>query len=164
MSVFIGNDTRLVVQGITGRDGSFHAKQMLEYGTRVVAGVPPGKGGQTFAEGVGDKSFVRNRFSSRQILLRFLYGGLTGRYSDGRFLPIRPAIAAALDGSARQRSHDEANLRALHVTDFARDRSRAGSSYCPTFATQSLVGNTRYVRSWRDLCPRRGSDLAPSAL
>ncbi len=48
MSIFIGKDTRLVVQGITGRDGSFHAKQMMEYGTKVVAGVTPGKGGQTF--------------------------------------------------------------------------------------------------------------------
>jgi succinyl-CoA synthetase alpha subunit len=48
MSVFIDNNTKLVVQGITGRDGSFHAKQMLEYGTQVVAGVTPGKGGQTF--------------------------------------------------------------------------------------------------------------------
>lgn len=48
MSVFIGKDTRLVVQGITGRDGSFHTKQMIAYGTKVVAGVTPGKGGQTF--------------------------------------------------------------------------------------------------------------------
>ncbi|CAA9466706.1 MAG: Succinyl-CoA ligase [ADP-forming] alpha chain [uncultured Solirubrobacteraceae bacterium] len=48
MSVFIDKNTALVVQGITGRDGSFHAKQMLEYGTRVVAGVTPGKGGQRF--------------------------------------------------------------------------------------------------------------------
>ena len=48
MSIFIGKQTKLVVQGITGRDGSFHAKQMLEYGTNVVAGVTPGKGGQTF--------------------------------------------------------------------------------------------------------------------
>ncbi len=48
MSIFIDNATRLVVQGITGRDGSFHAKQMIEYGTRVVAGVTPGKGGQRF--------------------------------------------------------------------------------------------------------------------
>ena len=48
MSIFVNADTRLVVQGITGRDGSFHAKQMMEYGTRVVAGVTPGKGGQTF--------------------------------------------------------------------------------------------------------------------
>jgi len=48
VSVFIGKDTTLVVQGITGRDGSFHTKQMIEYGTRVVAGVTPGKGGQKF--------------------------------------------------------------------------------------------------------------------
>ena len=42
MSIFINNDTRLVVQGITGRDGSFHTRQMMEYGTQVVAGVTPG--------------------------------------------------------------------------------------------------------------------------
>lgn len=48
MSILVNRDTRLVVQGITGRDGSFHTSQMLEYGTRVVAGVTPGKGGQTF--------------------------------------------------------------------------------------------------------------------
>jgi len=48
MSIFIDSDTRLVVQGITGRDGSFHTRQMMEYGTQVVAGVTPGKGGQTF--------------------------------------------------------------------------------------------------------------------
>ncbi|MGH7627934.1 MAG: succinate--CoA ligase subunit alpha [Gemmatimonadales bacterium] len=48
MSVFADARTRLVIQGITGREGSFHAKQMLEYGTNVVAGVTPGKGGQSF--------------------------------------------------------------------------------------------------------------------
>ena len=48
MSIFINGSTRLVVQGITGRDGSFHTKQMMAYGTNVVAGVTPGKGGQTF--------------------------------------------------------------------------------------------------------------------
>lgn len=48
MSIFIDKSTRVVVQGITGRDGSFHAKQMMEYGTCVVAGVTPGKGGQRF--------------------------------------------------------------------------------------------------------------------
>ena len=52
MSIFIGEDTTLVVQGITGRDGSFHTRQMIEYGTRVVAGVTPGKGGQRFDESV----------------------------------------------------------------------------------------------------------------
>jgi succinyl-CoA synthetase alpha subunit len=48
VSIFIDQSTRLIVQGITGRDGSFHARQMMEYGTNVVAGVTPGKGGQTF--------------------------------------------------------------------------------------------------------------------
>jgi succinyl-CoA synthetase alpha subunit len=48
MSVFIDRNTRLVVQGITGREGGFHTRQMVEYGTAVVAGVTPGKGGQKF--------------------------------------------------------------------------------------------------------------------
>jgi len=48
MSIFADKHTRLVVQGVTGREGSFHARQMLEYGTALVAGVTPGKGGQTF--------------------------------------------------------------------------------------------------------------------
>ncbi len=48
MSIFIDKHSKVVVQGITGRDGSFHAKQMVEYGTQVVGGVTPGKGGQRF--------------------------------------------------------------------------------------------------------------------
>ncbi|HEX7337747.1 MAG TPA: succinate--CoA ligase subunit alpha [Gemmatimonadales bacterium] len=52
MSIFIDAGTRLVVQGITGREGAFHTRQMLEYGTSVVAGVTPGKGGQTFEDRV----------------------------------------------------------------------------------------------------------------
>ncbi len=51
MSIFIDRSTRLLVQGITGRDGSFHTRQMAEYGTVVVGGVTPGKGGQTFDDG-----------------------------------------------------------------------------------------------------------------
>jgi succinyl-CoA synthetase alpha subunit len=47
VSILIGRNTRLVVQGITGREGAFHAEAMVEYGTPVVAGVTPGKGGQT---------------------------------------------------------------------------------------------------------------------
>jgi succinyl-CoA synthetase alpha subunit len=48
VSIFLDKGSTVVVQGITGRDGSFHTRQMLEYGTRIVAGVTPGKGGQTF--------------------------------------------------------------------------------------------------------------------
>lgn len=48
MSVLVGKNTRLLVQGITGSAGAFHAKQMIDYGTRVVSGVTPGRGGETF--------------------------------------------------------------------------------------------------------------------
>jgi succinyl-CoA synthetase alpha subunit len=48
VSIFVDKNTKLLVQGITGRDGSFHTKQMMEYGTNVVGGITPGKGGQKF--------------------------------------------------------------------------------------------------------------------
>jgi succinyl-CoA synthetase alpha subunit len=51
MSILVNKHTRLLVQGITGREGTFHSRQMLEYGTQVVAGVTPGKGGQWAVEG-----------------------------------------------------------------------------------------------------------------
>ena len=47
MSILVGKETRVLVQGITGRQGRFHTEQMLEYGTQIVGGVTPGKGGQT---------------------------------------------------------------------------------------------------------------------
>ena len=52
MSIIVNKDTRLVVQGITGKFGSFHAKQMLAYGTKLVAGVTPGQGGSSFEQSV----------------------------------------------------------------------------------------------------------------
>ena len=51
MSILVGSDTRLVVQGITGREGDFHARAMHAYGTQIVAGVTPGKGGLTALDG-----------------------------------------------------------------------------------------------------------------
>ncbi len=83
MAILVGKDTRVLVQGITGRDGSFHTKLMLEYGTQVVAGVTPGKGGQevhgvpvfdTVAEAVENTGanasviFVPARFAADAIL------------------------------------------------------------------------------------------------
>ena len=52
MAVLVDKNTRLVVQGITGKEGSFHTSQMIDYGTKVVAGVTPGKGGQKSEHGI----------------------------------------------------------------------------------------------------------------
>jgi len=59
MAVLVDKNTRLVVQGITGKEGSFHTQQMIEYGTKVVAGVTPGKGGQKSEHGVPIFNTVR---------------------------------------------------------------------------------------------------------
>ena len=62
MSILVNKDTNVLVQGITGREGAFHAEKMLEYGTKVVAGSTPGKGGQAFEAG-GHKIPVYNSVS-----------------------------------------------------------------------------------------------------
>jgi succinyl-CoA synthetase alpha subunit len=60
MSILVNKDTRLLVQGITGREGMFHTQQMIAYGTKVVAGVTPGRGGE-WAAGVPVFDTVRAR-------------------------------------------------------------------------------------------------------
>ncbi len=80
MSIFIDNGTKVVVQGITGRDGSFHAKQMLEYGTCVVAGVTPGKGGQ--------------RFEERVPIYNTMAEAVTGSGANTSVIYVPPAFAA----------------------------------------------------------------------
>ncbi|PJZ86335.1 succinate--CoA ligase subunit alpha [Leptospira harrisiae] len=67
MTVLVDANTRVVVQGITGKEGSFHATQMLEYGTKVVAGVTPGKGGQTWTSETGKTAPVRNTIKEAMI-------------------------------------------------------------------------------------------------
>ena len=54
MSIIVNNNTRVIVQGITGTEGTFHAKQMMEYGTNIVSGVTPGKGGTKAIDGTVD--------------------------------------------------------------------------------------------------------------
>ena len=63
MSVLVGNDTRLIIQGITGKEGSFHGEQIRDYGTKLVGGVTPGKGGQT-ALGVPVFDSVQEEFEA----------------------------------------------------------------------------------------------------
>ena len=106
MSILIDKDTRLLVQGITGREGSFHTRQCVAYGTRVVAGVTPGKGGQsldgipvfnTMSEAVGRTGanasliFVPSPFAADAILESAAAGlGLTVCITEG--IPIRDML------------------------------------------------------------------------
>jgi len=72
MSILVDESTKLVVQGITGREGTFHTQQMLEYGTRVVAGVTPGKGGAT-VHGVPVFDSVREAVEQRDANTSVIY-------------------------------------------------------------------------------------------
>src|SRR5690606_22153828 len=84
LSILVNNKTRLLVQGITGREGAFHTKQMLAYGTNVVAGVTPGKGGER-VEGVPVYNNVREAVAA------------SGANACIIFVPPRFAADAALE-------------------------------------------------------------------
>jgi succinyl-CoA synthetase alpha subunit len=86
MSILVDKNTRIVIQGITGREGLFHSRQMLEYGTQVVAGTRPGKGGEWVLDG---KVPV---FDSVQIAVE-----ATGANTSIIFVPARFASDAMLE-------------------------------------------------------------------
>jgi succinyl-CoA synthetase alpha subunit len=108
MSVLVGKDTRLVVQGFTGKEGTFHAEQMIEYGTNVIGGVTPGKGGtkhlgrpvfNTVADAVNQEGantsviFVPPAFASDAIIEAVLSGiGVIVCISEG--IPTKDMILA----------------------------------------------------------------------
>ena len=108
MSILVNKDSRVVVQGITGKEGTFHAEQMIDYGTNVVAGVTPGKGGQThldrpvfntLAEAVEKEGantsiiFVPPRFAADAILEAADAGiGVIICITEG--IPVRDMVAA----------------------------------------------------------------------
>ena len=73
MSVFIDSTSKVLVQGITGRDGSFHTRQMREYGTAIVAGVTPGKGGQRFDDAVPIFDTVADAVAKTQADVSVIY-------------------------------------------------------------------------------------------
>jgi succinyl-CoA synthetase alpha subunit len=72
MSILVNKDTRLAVQGITGREGAFHTRQMIQYGTQVVAGVTPGKGGG-WVEGVPIFDTVQEAVNARGANTSIIY-------------------------------------------------------------------------------------------
>ena len=130
MAILVDENTRLVVQGITGRDGSFHTAQMIEYGTAVVAGVTPGKGGQSF-EGPG--GVVVPIFNSMDRAV-----GETGANTSIVYVP--PAFAAGAVEEAADSGVDliVAITEGIPVLDmarahaFARDRgARVLGPNCP---------------------------------
>lgn len=87
MSILVDENTRVVVQGITGSEGSFHARQMIESGTRVVAGVVPGKGGRQFDERVPVFNSVAEAVST------------TGAHASVVFVPPPFAADAILEAA-----------------------------------------------------------------
>ena len=86
MSIIVNKDTRVLVQGITGSEGTFHSTQMLEYGTNIVAGVTPGKGGQ---KAINDTIPVFNTVAEAK--------KLTGCNASGVFVPPPFAADAILE-------------------------------------------------------------------
>jgi succinyl-CoA synthetase alpha subunit len=88
MSIVIGGDTKVLVQGITGREGSFHTAQMIAYGTKVVGGVVPGKGGTQSEHGVPVFNTAREAVEA------------TGADASIIFVPARFATDAILESSA----------------------------------------------------------------
>lgn len=95
MSILVGRHTRLVVQGITGGEGTFHTKQMIEYGTNVVAGVTPGKGGTSYQ---GNEKDVFSRpvpvFNTVEDAVR-----VTGANASVIFVPAAFAADAVMEAS-----------------------------------------------------------------
>ena len=112
MAILIDENTRLVVQGITGRDGSFHTTQMIEYGTRVVAGVTPGKGGQTF---VGPGREQVPIFNNMDTALRE-----TGANTSVIYVPPGGAAAAIMEAADSGVALIVAITEGVPVLDMAR--------------------------------------------
>ena len=129
MSILIGRDTRVIVQGITGRDGSFHARSMKEYGTAVVGGVTPGKGGQAM-DGVPVFDTVAEAVKA------------TGANCTAIFVPAKGAAAAlaeACDAGLPLIACITEGIPVLDVIEQSRKIARAGARLigpnCPGLIT-----------------------------
>ncbi len=130
MSIFVDRNTRVIVQGITGRDGSFHARQMMAYGTTVVGGVTPGKGGRTFEGPEGRSAPVFDTVEE----------AVSATGADASVIYVPPAFAAdaimeAADAGVRFVVCVTEGIPVLDMTRahaFARDRgARVLGPNCP---------------------------------
>ena len=116
MSILIDQNTRVLVQGITGRDGSFHAKGMLDYGTKVVGGVTPGKGGQE-VHGVPVFDNVRDAVKATQADASVIY-------VPAKFAPA--AIREAAEAGVRLVVAITEGVPVLDMVDIYHDARRRG--------------------------------------
>ena len=130
MAIFINSDTKVVVQGITGRDGSFHTREMMAYGTRVVGGVTPGKGSQTFEGPKGSNVPIFNGMDEAV--------SETGANTSVIYVPPRFAAGAILEAAEAGVELIVAITEGVPVLDmarahaFARDRGvRVLGPNCP---------------------------------
>lgn len=136
MSILINKDTRLIVQGITGRDGSFHASKMKAYGTNVVGGTSPGKGGQQ-VDGIPVFNTVRDAVEA------------TGANTSIIFVPApfaKDAMLEAIDGGIRLLiciTEGVPTMDAVVAQRYARDRGvQVIGPNCPGLISpgESMVG------------------------
>jgi succinyl-CoA synthetase alpha subunit len=130
MAIFTDASTKLIVQGITGRDGSFHTREMMAYGTKVVGGVTPGKGGQQFEGPTGKKVPIFDAMDEAV--------AATGANASVIFVPPAFAAGAIMEAADAGISLVVAITEGVPVQDmarahaFARDRgARVLGPNCP---------------------------------
>ena len=137
MSILVNSETRLICQGITGKAGEFHSKNCLEYGTKLVGGVTPGKGGQevlgvpvfdTVAEAVEKEGatatmiFVPPPFTADAILEAADAGiGVICAITEG--VPVLDMVRVKRDLDARVAAGPPRRIRALHLRSLSLVRS-----------------------------------------
>jgi succinyl-CoA synthetase alpha subunit len=123
MSVLVNEQTRVVVQGLTGKEGSFHAEQMIAYGTKVVAGVTPGKGGTLHLNvPVFDTVADAVRMAHANVAAIFVPPPFA---ADAILEAIDAALPLVVCITGRQRAPDRPQLPRHHLSRQVQDRHHA---------------------------------------